>query len=295
MGPVGLLQSIHELLPILSNRPAVVFLQDTRLTKKGIERCKATLRNAAPEYCLVPNPVRSTKPPFTVRTAIIIHRGWVHALGPLDAKNLQNGEVKPMLLKNVQAITHVDPHLGTKGLWINVYSPIAPHREKQADTLWTINRILQHRTNSYTFTILAGDWNASLVARTGCQCTETADTRFKAWFQANNLKVISSRTPTFLSVAQRNYRATLDYIFMQTMINGAITHAYNKRTGELKHDHKGLHCIIQGVPCSNLPRLEEMLSTPRLDKSQWPTRKERWKDKVEFVVANCTHGIGTAS
>ena len=269
---VGLLHSLQSLYPILGTRPAVVFLQDTRLTRTGIERCKVTLRTTAPEYCLIPNPIRNPNPPYTAWTAILIHRSWTHALVLLDDKNLQNGEAKLMQLENVQAITHVDQHLGTKGLWINVYSPIAPHVQRQTDTLRTISRILQHRADTHTFTLLAGDWNAPLVTRSGCRCTEMADTRFKTWFQVINLKIVSSRAPTFLSVAQRNHRTTLDYIFLLISTRGVSTQAHNKASNELKHDHQGLHCTIQGIPCSKLPSLREMLRTPRLDKSQWASR-----------------------
>ena len=125
VGPVGLRGSMHMFEQLFQRRPAVILLQDTKLTARGIQSCKAILKDMAPEYCLVPNSTKSPHHPFYVRTAIIIHRGWTHALGSLDAKNMQNGSSDPMVWENVQAVKHTDPHLGTTGLWLNVYSPIS--------------------------------------------------------------------------------------------------------------------------------------------------------------------------
>ena len=228
-----------------------------------------------PEYCLVPNSKKSPRHPFYACTTIILHRGWTHALGSLDAKNIQNGSADAMVWENVQAVKHIDPYLGTTGIWLNVYSPISTDSTGQDITLKTVAKILDHHAALHTFTILAGDWSASKVPKEGAACTRNTDSRFQQWCQQYHMEDISNKDPTYVSVADRNYLATIDYIFLSTKIPGVTTVSHNEDSCNPFHDHRSLHCVIQGIPCSTLPSLGAMTRPQRIRKDQWVQKKEK--------------------
>ena len=155
-----------------------------------------------------------------------------------------------MVWENVQAIRHTDRHLGTTGLWLNIYSPIASDSAGQQVTLATVAKILDHHAPHHTFSILAGDWNASLIPREGAACTKNADERFRKWWAQHALVTVSSKNYTYLSVTDRNHQSTIDYIFLCAKMAGVSTTSTTVESMDPFHDHRLLKCYIQGIPCS---------------------------------------------
>ena len=298
VGPTGLTACFPDILPLLQNRPAVLFLQDVRLSQATVKRARRQLATFAPEYELFVNPVlrptaRAKRRSIVneARTAIIMHRGWTYRAGIYDQKNLTNGNSQVQLMDNILVMHTTDPYTHSKGLWICVYNDTAAHPLRQTATLDSIYHIVERLEDLHDFVVIAGDWNASLDSRfvrhqivtsdwAGRESPQirTADLQFLQWKQKMGIKTISARTPTFSRIHNDLYHATLDYIFVKDK-DSAVTarEANNLPSLEPKHDHKVLNCIVHGLPCSVLPTLRVLAPPKRIKRGNWDAKSELWK------------------
>ena len=316
VGPVGLQGSFRDILLLLENRPAVVFLQDVKLTSSAAARTKRRLESDAPEYVLFVNPVtrmrwrnRQKKEKIQeIRTAIIMHKGWSQRAGLYDAKNLSKGNPLVSHLENIMVLHHIDPYTRIRGLWINVYNDTAAHIEDQHATLQSVQAIVDKLEPQHEFAIVAGDWNASANARysryrttsryTGEEDvfsvqTKSADSQFQAWIRDTKLRIISDRSPTFHRVHNDMYQATLDYIFLKSnRSNDFVWKAENCDSPQPKHDHSVVNCILKGLPCSTLPTLIQMQGKTCIRRQQWEARADQWKLNLQLDSERLLSGIG---
>ena len=297
VGPTGLAACFTDMLPLLLNRPAAIFLQDVRLMQRDIKRFRRRLADFAPEYELFVNPVsrvtskgKSTRTFQEVRTAIVMHKGWTYKAGIYDKKNLSNANDKVQMLENILVMHITDPYTHSKGLWINVYNDTAAHPERQSATLDCLKEVIQRLQDAHDYVIIAGDWNASLDTRYARQQAiyptrpdrsnlqlQSADSKLAQWVKTLDLKVISARNATFSRVHNDLYHATLDYIFVKERANDiSVSEAYNLASLEPKHDHKVLTCLVQGMPCSILPTLRTLAPPQRIKRNNWDGKSELW-------------------
>ena len=82
---------------------------------------------------------------------MIFYRGWTHAFGQYDTLNLQNDSSNLEGLCNIQVCHHVDPKIGNRGLWINVYNPTSSQPCEQSAIYRSISCILKRLSFEHSF------------------------------------------------------------------------------------------------------------------------------------------------
>ena len=308
IGPAGLTRSWESIAQIIKSLPAVVMLQDVKVSLRRLTQVREQAERLFPAYRMFINPVtrpwvlpvqnvskiqRSTLAVAGVAT--LIHRGWAHRAAIYDKKNLANSSSVPLQLDNILVLRHEDPFTGVKGLWMNVYNDTSSHPERQDQTLKSVQAIIEYNRDKFDFVIAAGDWNASLHPRGhGLWGTpppapdSAADRRFREWTQAIAVHTLSSGRWTFRRFMPNEVRSTIDYIFWTGKSTPALTDicAEEEWSFDPVHDHRVVSVTLSGQQWSPLPALFEMTRKVRINNNLWGEKGDQWKDALSTRLSS---------
>ena len=299
IGPVGFRKSWNLIKDLLKDHPAVVMLQDVQIPQDSIGMIKKQFHQAFPDYVMHTNSVlRRTLPPVLklskkqkamcaqCRVATLIHKGWAHKAEVIDKLNLIKDNPELTMLENILVIRHEDPFTGSKGLWINVYNDTADHRQCQMNTYETLEHIMQKFEHKFNTTILAGDWNASILARKKLGFLTIQDKRadviFRRWTEKCKLTPFHSKEFTFIRHAPKKVTVALDYVFWGTQSNDPPrATVLVKSAWDPVYDHRPVVVSIYTKEWSPLPTIYEMTRKVRICNKHWDSQGEEWKERMQ--------------
>jgi ribonuclease HI len=279
---------------MFNRNPAVVMIQDAKITGLSVKKLKDFSHRVLPEYALFTRTSLKGKRD-EVRVVTFVH----HALA---ARGTQI-DISKMIVPNaacqltelaarVQVIKTSDVHTDVQVLWINIYNFLATQHAEQQALLDLVGQIVSEWGPKVGHVIIGGDWNASLSPRLGyAQSTETsrADQRLKSWLHASatlGLVALEPAEPTWLSPAQ-DHEAVLDRFVVRTVGSPVCRVTPSEH---VVYDHMSVSVTLDGSVVSPLPTRWDIIKPRRLKMQLWPERRAQWASLLSAKIAGLGDG-----
>ena len=289
VGPSGIRDSILHLLPLFTQNPGVVMIQDARLTASSTKSFCNFANKLLPEYALF------TRTTFKgncdeVRVVTFVHRALAARGTQVDISKLispnSTCSVRE-LASRLQVIRTLDVHTDTVIMWMNIYNyQSKQHREQQA-LLDLIGVLVAEWGPKVQHIVCGGDWNASLSPRLGYSAdsiTSAADKRLSSWLKLNSIsmmKTVEPTDPTWCSHAH-DQSAVLDR-FVVRLPNTPTCMVLPAQ--HVVHDHSIICMSLDDSIISPLPPKWNIIKPKRLKMEHWSERRVKWSDLVSQRIS----------
>ena len=291
MGPIGLQESIANLLPLFETNPALVLLQECNLSMTSVERLRQITHRLLPHYCLfVSKPPRLEKGRGKIHVATLVHVSLAARATLLDVKQKSFDVLRDDLeiLSRVHFIRLIDPRSGVSLLLANVYQYQADQATRQAALLKLIHDVVQRWRSQSDHVIVGGDFNASIQPRFGyseASVTCQADLGLQAWAAQTDLTFAPTNSPTWFS-RDESHQAVLDGFFSSDRTGGvSVKNVVVNFSPDPRHDHRFVRVVIAADQIAAMLPLESLRKPKRLKMHLWAKKRDQWAHEVEEAVS----------
>jgi len=262
-GPIGLMDSLPCLSPILALRPVAVLVQEAHIPHARLQALRRELHRNFPAYSLFVNRrIQLTGERIDVLTLVHIKMSARASLLDIRPQFCTVHEQIPDALAKIHFVRLLDPAGQVSILLGNVHNYQAGQHMQQAAMLTLINRVVDRWGSHSHHIIIGGDWNSSLKARKGYatdSVTVAADERLAAWSLENDWCYAA---PSDFTWTDGRHQATLDAFFTRNKQSATEPHIIE--SVDPRHDHRGLRIFLPDENIGPMPELESLRKPIRL-------------------------------
>ena len=264
VGPIGLRESLTNLLPLFKTNPALVLLQERNLSLSSLEQVRQITHRLLPHYCLFAGrPPRSNERRSKVQVVTLVHVSLAARASLLDVaqQSVELVRVDAEALSRVHFLRLIDPRSGVTFLVANVYQYQADQLTRQSALLSFIREVIGRWQDLSDHIVVGGDFNASIQPRFGYSersITAQADELLQAWVLQTNLTFASTTSATWFS-GDDSHRAVLDGFFSRRKLGGvSADNPVVSASPDPRHDHRLVLVTLGADQIEAMPPLESL-------------------------------------
>ena len=290
VGPVGLVESFTSLLPIFDTLPIAVLFQETHLAPAALSALRRTVHKHLPLYCVFAH--RPKGPPGLIQVVTLVHVQMAARASLLETtQDLE--EVRrdaPECHLQAHFLRMTDPRSGISFLIANVRQYQASHPLQQAAMLAFVERVVRRWGSQSDYTLVGGDFNASLrprVGYSGLHCIRVADLHLQRWCSESGFICAAPEQHTWTSFNESR-QAVLDCFFWKAKTATAVEHVYGATafdSTDPRLDHRGVRVYLQVEGLGPMPPMEALFRPRRLRMTKWQEKRQEWRRRVASALA----------